>query len=341
MTRERRASTSPRPGRIASDTRPPRPARTLADDPGWELYRSLLAVIRAGSLSAAARALGLTQPTIGRHVDVLEARLATTLFVRSQAGLQPTDAALALVPHAEAMANAAEALVRTASGEANEERGAVRLTASEIVGVELVAPLLRSFVASRPRVTVELMLSSRTEDLLRREADIAIRLFRPTQTALSAKRLGAVGFGYFAHPSYLAMRGTPKTEAALREHSLVGFDSEALLRRVQRDGLAFPREAFAFRCDSYVAQHAAIRAGVGIGKTMAALARRDGLVRIFPDAPLGTVDVWLAMHADLRLVRRMRLLYDFLATELGAFLRREAIADTKRRRLPEGLLPLG
>ena len=252
-------------------------------------------------------------------------------WIAMGSGLQPTDVALTLVPHAAAMAKAADVLVRTASGEVDEERGTVRLTASELIGVELLAPLLPPFFAEHPRVAVELMLSSRTEDLVRREADIAVRLFRPTQGALVARRLGTLGFALHASPSYLASRRVPRTVADLGNHTLIGFDSEALIRRIQNPMLPLSREAYAFRCDSYVAQHAALRSGAGIGSAMIALARRDGLVRVLPSIPSGEVEVWLVMHEAMRTTRRVRLLFDFLTDSLGAFVKREG--PTKRRPL--------
>src|SRR5690348_9795282 len=148
-------------------------------EPGWELYRSFLATVRERSLSGAARALGLTQPTLGRHIDELEQALGgIALFTRSQLGLVPTDAALALVPHAEAMAASAAALVRAASGAAGAASGSIRLTASEIVGGEVLPPILADFREGNPGIAVELVLSNATEDLLRREADIAVRMVR-------------------------------------------------------------------------------------------------------------------------------------------------------------------
>ncbi|XYH92712.1 LysR family transcriptional regulator [Sorangium sp. So ce1128] len=288
-------------------------------EPGWELYRSLLAVVREGSLSAAARSLALAQPTIGRHIDALEEQLGVALFVRSQAGLVPTDAALTLMPHAEAMATSAEALLRAASGRAEDEQGSVRLTASELVGAEIVAPLLAPFREQHPRIAIELMLSSRTEDLLRREADIAVRLFRPTQSALIARRLGELWMGLHAHPSYVAARGAPRTVKQLRDHALIGFDSEVLVRRTEKLGLG-SRDALSFRCDSYLGQYAALKAGLGIGSCPVVLGRRDGLTRVLPKEPGASAEVWLAMHEDLRTSRRVRLFYDFLADALGAYL---------------------
>ncbi|MEX0839997.1 MAG: LysR family transcriptional regulator, partial [Parvibaculum sp.] len=163
----------------------------MADvEPGWELYRSYLAVVREGSLSGAARQLGLTQPTVGRHIDALEAALGVGLFTRSQGGLAPTEGALALVAHAEAMASAAEALRRAASGEAEDDSGTVRITASEIIGTQVLPAMLTRFREKHPRIAVELVLSNRTDDLIRRDADIAVRMIRPTQTALIARKTG-------------------------------------------------------------------------------------------------------------------------------------------------------
>ncbi len=145
----------------------------MATDPGWELYRSFLAVLAEGSLSGAARRLGLSQPTIGRHIESLEAALGgLVLFTRSPQGLLPTDAALALEPHVRGMASAAEAVVRTASGEAGEAKGAVRITASEVIGGEVLPPILTDLHEAHPGIVIELVLANHTQDLLRREADI-------------------------------------------------------------------------------------------------------------------------------------------------------------------------
>jgi len=156
--------------------------------PGWELYRSFLAVIRQGSLSGAARELSLTQPTVGRHIDMLEVSLGVSLFTRSQAGLIASEGASRLVPYAQAMASAADALQRAASGELENDRGTVRITASEMIGSEVLPPALVAFREAHPRIIVELMLSNRSEDLLRREADIAVRMCDPAKGRCSRAR---------------------------------------------------------------------------------------------------------------------------------------------------------
>lgn len=293
--------------------------------PGWELYRSFLAVVRERSLSGAARSLGLTQPTLGRHVAALEEALGVGLFTRSPAGLQPTASALALVPHVEAMSNAASALERTASGEAKEERGSVRVTASEMIGAEVLPSCLAAFRERHPQIALELVLSNRSEDLLRREADIAVRMVKPTQSALTARKLGILHVGLHAHPRYLATHGTPKTMAELQLHPLIGFDKVPSVRRLPKLGIPLTRELFAFRCDSDIGQYAALCAGFGIGLCQLALARRDGLVPLLPDIVSLEMGVWIVMHRDLKSSRRIRLLFEHLALHLQAHIAREAV----------------
>lgn len=288
-------------------------------EPGWELYRTFLAVVRERSLSGAARALGLTQPTVGRHVDALEEALGASLFTRSQTGLLATASAIQLVPYAEAMASAASALRRAASGDAEEERGAVRVTASEMIGTEVLPRAFAELRELHPRIDVELVLSNRSEDLLRREADIAVRMVKPTQSALLARRVGVLRLGLHAAPRYLQRHGTPRNAEELQRHAFIGFDSRASVRRVPALGLELRRELFAFRCDSDIGQYAAIKAGFGIGVCQVALAKRDGLVPVvLQDLPLNfELGVWIAMHKDLKSTRRMRVMFEHLATALS------------------------
>jgi len=291
-------------------------------DPGWELYRSFLAVLREGSLSAAARSLRLTQPTIGRHIRQLETALKTPLFTRSQHGLAPAEAAFALAPHAEAMAGAAAALLRAAAGR-EQAQGVVRIAASEIIGVEVLPPILADVRSRHPGIVIELSLSDRVEDLLRRDADIAVRMARPTQGALVARHIGRVRLGLHGHRRYLAARGRPVRMAELAQHAVIGFDREtASLRALRRLGLDLRREDFALRADSHLAQLAAIRAGVGIGICQVPLARRDpDLVHVLADELAMALDMWLAMHQDLRASRPIRAVFDHLGTALSAYVR--------------------
>jgi DNA-binding transcriptional LysR family regulator len=288
----------------------------------WDHYRSLLAVLDEGSLSAAARRLGLTQRTIGRHVEALEADLGAPLFTRSGAGLAPTETARALRPHAEAMAAAAEALRRTASGEADAVRGAIRITASEVVSVEVLPSILTGFHETHPDVTIELVPSNRQEDLLRRDADIAVRMFRPTQGALVARRIGDVALKLYAHRRYIEAHGMPASlEAAAR--SAIGFDRDTQIQRYLAERqIPLAREAFAFRSDHDLAQLAALRAGFGVGGCQAPIARRDpDLVPVLEDQFRADLEFWVAMHEDLKSSRRMRLMFDWLVEGLGEYVR--------------------
>src|SRR5215472_6984751 len=254
-------------------------------NPGWDLYRSFLSVLREGSLSAAARSLGLTQPTLGRHIAELERSLGTPLFARSPSGLAPTEAALNLVRHAEAMAAAADAFVRAASGEADEPSGTVRVTASEFIGSLVLPRLLASFYDAHPRIVIELSLSNRNADLLRHEADIAVRMAPPTQSALVSRPLGKVRIGLFAHDTYLKRQGMPRDLAELAgRHALIGFDKDTGALRALRTGLPITRDLFVFRTDNDFAQFEALRAGIGIGACQVATARREAdLVAVLPE----------------------------------------------------------
>jgi DNA-binding transcriptional LysR family regulator len=290
-------------------------------EPKWETYRSFLAVMTEGSLSAAARKLALTQPTLGRHVDQLEADLGLPLFTRSQAGLIPTQAARELLPHAQAMASAAAALVRASSGADADERGTVRLTASVVVGGEVLPAILARFHETHPHIAVELVLSDATQDLLRRDAEIAVRMVRPTQGALLAKKIGRIGFGLFAHRRYLDKHGMPKNLDDMRGHAIIGYDKETpFIQALHRGGLPLAREMFALRTDADLAQLAALRAGFGIGVTQLGIGRRDpDLVALLPGTLKFEIEMWLAMHQDLRGTRRTRLLFDHLAENLAAY----------------------
>jgi DNA-binding transcriptional LysR family regulator len=294
--------------------------------PGWELFRTFLGVLHAGSLSAAARELGLTQPTVGRHVAALEASLQLTLFTRSQTGLLPTDAARALQPYAEGMAATAAALQREAQSQADHRdrvRGTVRITASEVMSIEVLPPILAALRAREPGLVIELVVSNRLQDLLHREADIAVRMTPPRQDALVAQRIGTVELGMHAHRDYLAQRGTPRNEADLAGHDLVGFDTETpFIRAMSRKLGGLKREFFALRTDNDLAQLAAIRAGHGIGFCQVALARRDDrLVRLMPRRFSVGLETWVAMHEDLRASPRCLATFKALAQGLEAYLR--------------------
>jgi DNA-binding transcriptional LysR family regulator len=293
-----------------------------AIDPSWELYRSFLAVLGEGSLSGAARRLGLSQPTIGRHIEALEQALGgLVLFTRSQQGFAPTDAALELEPYVRAMASASEAVVRTASGEAGEARGVVRVTSSDVMGAEVLPRMLTDFREAHPGVIVELALSNLTENLLRREADIAVRMIQPTQGALLSQKVGTVKLALYAHRRYVERHGLPTTSEEVLARPLIGFDRRPSVSTATLNS-HFPitRELFAFRSDSDLACIAALRAGVGLGVCQAPLAARDpDLIPVDLDVLNFELGIWLVMHEDLKGVRRMRLMFDHLVDQLKAY----------------------
>lgn len=287
-------------------------------DPEWNLYRSFLAVAAEGSLSGAARRLRVTQPTISRHVEMLEAQLGTALFTRSQRGLSPTAMAEEILPLAREMEATAAALKRASSGEAVAERGVVRLTSSPTVAVSVLPAILADFSHLHPTIDIELVIVTELLDLLRRDADIAVRMIRPTQKALVARRLGEVELGLYAHRRYLAARGTP-TLVDLERHRLISFDRDNATLHSMAGAEDLSRRCAGFRCDNLPAQMAALRLGTGFGLMAVITAGRDpDLVRIMPERFSVRREIWLVMHEDVRSIRRIRLMSDFLAERLSA-----------------------
>lgn len=290
----------------------------MAPDIGWELYRSFLGVLQEGSLSGAARVLDVAQPTVGRHIAALEKSLGLALFTRSQTGLMPTEAAQSLRGFAESMQSTAASLERAAVGHGTGVRGTVRVTASEVIGVEVLPPIVAALRDRYPELTVELALSHRLQDLLRREADIAVRMVRPRQNLLLARRIGQIKLGLHAHQRYLARHGTPGSVADLATHSLIGFDqTTAFIRNAGKALTGWRREIFAMRTDSDLAQLALIRSGAGIGVCQVSIARRDdALVRVLPKQFSLPLETWITMHEDLRNSPRCRVTFDALVEGL-------------------------
>ncbi|AIO39085.1 bacterial regulatory helix-turn-helix, lysR family protein [Burkholderia cenocepacia] len=290
-------------------------------DLSWERYRTFLAVLTEGSLSGAARALGITQPTAGRHVAALEAAFGQTLFTRSPSGLLPTEAALALRGHAEALRSAAAAFERAAASHGAGVRGTVRISASDVIAVEVLPPILAQLRRDHPGVVIELVATDRVQDVLNREADIAVRMASPAQEALIARRVGAIDVGLHARDDYLARTGTPAKLDELAHHALIGFDTVTPFIRSAARGMPFwKRDAFALRTDSNLAHLAMIRAGYGIGFCQNRLAQRDArLVRVLPDELAMALETWIVMHEDLRTSPRCRAVFDALANGLRAY----------------------
>ena len=287
----------------------------------WEDQRAFLAVLEGGSLSAAARQLGVAQPTVRARIEALEQALGTTLFTRSVRGLTPTAQARALGAAARAMAHASDAFARLASAAVDVPAGIVRLGVSEFVGVAVLPEMLAPLRLSHPDLRIELVLSNSAADLLEQEADIAVRMHPPRQEALVAAKVPSIPLGLFAHRDYLARRGLPMNFADLAMHDMIGPDRApsdlAIVAQVFPD---LDRSRFMIRTDSHPAQLAAIRAGLGIGVVQRPVALADpALCAVLPDLVVTTLDTWIVTHENLRGLPRVAALFDHLVAAFRAF----------------------
>ena len=284
----------------------------------WTLVRSFLAVLEQGSLLAAARQLQSSQPTIGRHVAELESQLGLVLFERTGRGLLPTEAALRLTDAARAMQNGADALARSVMGADHSISGTVRITASQPVSCYVLPPLLAQMRLSLPDVQVELVASNAVSNLLRREADIAVRMVQPEQATVIARRVGKVTLRACAHQDYLRRRGIPRHPTDLLAHDLIGGDrNDETLKGFAAAGLPATREHFAFRTDDLIVVWEAVRAGLGIGFVSEHQIRTDpAVITLLPKLKIQPLPVWLAVHKEVRTSKRIRAVYDYLADAL-------------------------
>lgn len=281
----------------------------------WSLIQSFLAALDQGSLLGAARALNASQPTIGRHIAELESQLGVVLFERTGRGLLPTATALRLAESARAMQAGADQLARSVSGAEAGVSGTVRITASQPVACMLLPPLLARMRIELPEVQVELVASNEVTNLLRREADIALRMVQPTQASLVAKRIGKVTLGTYAHRDYLRRRGTPRQPADLMQHDVVGNDRQGdIARGFAAMGFPVERQQFALRTDDLIAYWQVVRNGLGIGFMADYMARTEpDLVALLPMLKLPELPIWLTVHREIRTSQRIRAVYDFLA----------------------------
>ena len=291
-------------------------------EPDWALWRSFAAVVQHGSLSAAARHLKLSQPTIGRHVEALESDLGITLFERTLSGLRPNAAALRLYePVTRAKGLLAEAAM-VAEGAQDNLSGTVRITASQMISNYVLPSILAGIRERYPRIAIESAPSDSAENLLLREADIAVRMFRPTQLELVTRHLGQVRLVAFADQRYLARRGTPRTFDELWNHDIIGFDrSDVLITHARGLGVALTRDNFMLRSDDQPHLWELVRAGLGIGFGQENLVRlTPGLVGIDFDLAIPPLQFWLTTHRELFTSHRIRVIYDALAEGLRSYI---------------------
>ncbi|MDP5215957.1 LysR family transcriptional regulator [Ruegeria sp. 2205SS24-7] len=285
----------------------------------WAHIQTLLAVAETGSLSAAARRLGLTQPTVGRHISTLEDRLGLDLFTRTASGMQPTEAALDLLTPARRMQEAAHLLELHAAGAAQAESGSVRITASIFMAHHVLPPIFARLRRAVPEISLELVASDTTENLLFREADIAVRMVRPDQLDVVSRYVGKLEVGLFGHKDYLDRAGRPTRDADILTHEFVGYDrNDQIIQGFRDAGFAVDREFFTTRCDLQTAYWELIRAGCGLGFGQASVGRADPNLEEIPlSLPLPTLPIWLTTPEALRNSPLIRRVWSALDRELS------------------------
>lgn len=269
------------------------------------------AVMTHGSLSAAARALRMAQPTVRRHIEALEAELNTQLFSRAANGLTPTAMAMTLMPMAQSVLQEAAALHRTASAEHNALDGVVRLTSSRVVAAHVLPSALSQIATDAPGIKFELAATDIAENLARRAADIAIRFTQPRQQALIAVALPAVEVGLFAAPSFAPV---VNFEALTNTPFIADDQEDIILPGLAAAGLP-ALQNIVLRCDDPLSQIAHIQAGLGVGLVQVKLARRLGLHRIVSQVR-HDMPAWLVVHEDQAQIARIRFVFDHLKTAL-------------------------
>lgn len=287
----------------------------MSEKISWDDQRTFLAVLEEGSLSGAARRLGVSHATVRSRIEALEQALGTVLFTRSVNGLTPTDSALSLRHPARMMAMASEQFIRQASAPTDEIAGTVRISVPDFMGIEVMPSMLQRLHDAHPAIQVELALSNMLADLLAQEVDIAVRTVRPTQEALVAKKVAVIPLGLFASRSYLDRRGTPDAVSDLARHDLIGSDrNPSDLALTAKVAPGFARDKFVLRTDSHPAQLAAARAGLGIAVAQVPVGRRDpDLRRVLPDVTVAQLETWLVTHENLKSVPKVRAVLDSLA----------------------------
>ena len=289
----------------------------------WTLLRAFLATVETGSLSAAAARIGATQPTLSRHIRELESTLGVSLFRRTVKGLEPTEAALGLIEDARTMGAAADALALKAQGKSGALSGTVRITASQVVATLVLPAMIAALRREEPLIQLEIVASDTAQNLLRRDADIAIRMFDPTQRSLVARKLGETPLAIFAAHAYLDRMGAPQRLDELMHHDVLGFDrGEGIVKGYAAHGFPVTRDHFPVRCDDQIVYWHMLLAGAGIGFAQEILGNaQTGLRRLDLGMYIPPLPVWLVMHEEVRNNARIRRVADRLGEMLSAWLK--------------------
>jgi DNA-binding transcriptional LysR family regulator len=285
----------------------------------WNRARAFLVTAEEGSLSAAARALGMAQPTVGRQVDALEQELGIVLFERVGRGLTLTPSGLELLDHVRAMGEAAGRVSLTSIGQSQSMRGKITIAASEIYATLLLPPIIAKLRAKEPGIEVEIVASSKPSDLRRHEADVAIRNFRPTEPDLIAKKIKEVPARLYATPEYLASIGNPKLPYDLHRADFINIDSSgAFLKGLNALGMGLSEKNFPIVVEDYNVMWQMVKHGLGIGILDGNLGDAEPQVtRVLPELEPMMFPIWLVAHRELATSRRIRMVYDLLAAELA------------------------
>ena len=291
------------------------------DAPDWTLWRSFGAVVEHGSLSAAARELGLSQPTLGRHIEALETGLGTSLFTRVIKGLEPNSSAIRVYEQVHKAQIALNEATLLAEGGNKKLEGSIRITASTVTSHYSLPDILRKIRQQYPAIEIELVPSDSPENLLMREADIAIRMFRPTQLELIARKIGESPLVCCAHETYLKDNPIPVEIEDIYKATLIGFDKSELATSIAKQmGFELQRAHFALRTDSQTAIWELTKAGLGIGFAQKILVEQTpGMRTILPQLPLPPLEIWLTTHRELFTSRKIRVIYDRLAELLSQY----------------------
>lgn len=284
----------------------------------WSLVQAFIAVAETGSLSAAARSLNASQPTLGRQIKAMETQLGATLFHRQARGFALTETGAALIAPAKAMRDAMMQITLTAAGREVKLAGTVRITASVATSLYHLPAIIADIRTREPDIAIELAPSDDSRNLLFREADIAVRMYRPEQLDLVAQHLGDIPLGIFASKSYVARRGVPTGRGDIMAHDFVGFDTNpAIIDGFRAAGFPVDRDWFKVRCDDNAAYWNLVRGGCGIGFAQMSLGIDDpDMVEIDLGFPLPPLPIWLVAHEAMRQTPRVRRVWDLLATGL-------------------------
>ena len=285
----------------------------------WNRARAFLVTAEEGSLSAAARALGMAQPTLGRQVDALEQELGLVLFERVGRGVTLTPGGVELLEHVRAMGEAATRVSLVAAGQSQTIEGEVLIAASELYAAHLLPPMIAKLRQDQPGIRLEVIAANTPSDLRRREADIAIRNFRPTEPDLIARKIKDAQARLYAAPHYLDRLGWPKTAYDLRQAEFISMgDTAPLISALNGLGLNISRSNFSVTAENHLVMWAMVKAGLGIGIIDSAIGDADAdVVQVLPELEPIMFPIWLVAHRDLNTSRRIRMVFDLFAGELS------------------------